>query len=359
MKEVGRYVPEILDFKNLPKHIKRYWRTTISPPPESKIFLPPERVVETGEKLDGIETRPQPKQVVYDPSKRNAYVSCMSGRSLQKFSHDNRKLHFADEVNFEDQCVEVAIDGGLLYATTTNFERPPRKTRNQLWIINAENLSILSSLNTGGNWSKLIAVNPIHNEIMISNWHSHNISVIDTSDSFAPKLKQTLEWGEAPRGIAFAPDGNSAIVTGFYSGNLGVFKKYSDEWFNITTTEPFEKPRYSGNMRHIIIDERGEYAYVSNLGRNLLLQYSTDTLKNTKKIAVGKSPNSIDFLGNNEIIVSCRGSSCVYLVDIDKEKVQGRSQYTGKEPTGLCRVSNSSFLVTCFGDNTLEFHQIH
>lgn len=354
MKELKRLLPKITA-----ENIHRFFRIHVNPPKEKGIFLEPSKLPEITTLEDRIDTKAQPKQVVYNETTKKVFVSCMEGRTLQIFKIENKKIALENEISFEDQCVEVALLKNIAFVTTTNFDRPPNTLRNKLWMINQESKEIISSIDTGGNWSKLIAIRPQEDEILISNWHSHDISIVNITEPRNPKLKQILKWGEAPRGIAFLPDGKSVIVTSFYSGNLGILSKDSEGiWKSSYTGPPFDKPNYSGNMRHVLISKDNQTAVISNLGRNLLHFWNIENRTFENNIPVGKSPNSIDFIDSTDLIaVSCRDSSYVYLVDSKLRKVVGRSSMTGAEPTGLCGL-NSRFLVTCFKDNTLELHSI-
>lgn len=339
------------------ENIQRFFRIYINPPKERGIILDPLNLTEEAFRESKIDTKAQPKQVVYNNETKEAFVSCMEGRTLQVFKIQDKKIKFETEISFEDQCVEVALHNDLLFVTTTNFNRPPSEPRNRLWLLDQRSKKIISSVDTGGNWSKLIAVRPQGNELLISNWHSHDISVIDITDPENPNLKQILKWGEVPRGIAFLPNGNSAIVTGFYSGNIGVLIKNNEGWESSFTSKPFDAPNYSGNMRHVLITSDAKTAIISNLGRNLLHFWNIENRTFEKSILVGKSPNSIDFISSDKVAVSCRDSSYVYLVDTNFRKVVGRSQKTGAEPTGLCKVG-SGFLVTNFKENSMELYSI-
>lgn len=357
MREIKRYLPELHPGK-IKDNINRFWRIYINPPKERNVYLRPASLLTIASKVDTTPTKGQPKQVVYDQSTNLAYVSCMSGHALQIFRIEAEKIKLEGEVPFEDQCVEVLLNSGRVLVTTTNFDRLPHQLRNKFWVLDPNTREIVSSLDTGGNWSKLMAASPKGDEVLLSNWHSHNISAIDLKNPADPKLSQILSWGEAPRGIAFTPFGNQAIVTGFYSGNLGILAKdpESKQWASVYTSEPFDPPHYHGNMRHVLIDIDGENAIVSNLGRNLIHIWSIRDRKFTASIPVGKSPNSIDWINNHEIVVSCRDSNYVYRVDLRSQTVIGKSQRTGQEPTGLCSIKGG-FLVTGFKSNTLELYK--
>src|SRR3989304_6920758 len=268
--KLERFIPDLKPSK-LRKNAARFWKLYIRPPKERGIFLPPEDVPQIFTKIDAKTTKAQPKQGSYDINSHQAFVSCMEGKTLQVFSVNEDKIKHKKNIPFEDQCVEVLADGEFVFVTTTNFERPPRILKNKLWILDIKTSEIISSVDTEGNWSKLIALRPQGGELLVSNWHSHDISVIGISNPRKPIVKQVLKWGEAPRGMAFLPEGDRLIVTGFYSGNLGIMEKNKQgEWTNVFTSEPFDKPNYPGNMRHVLISPDNQYAIVSNLGRNLV-----------------------------------------------------------------------------------------
>lgn len=356
MHKLIRYIPE-LNLQRIPKNIKRIWHVYINPPKERNIFVKPKELKTIGSKVAETATLKQPKQVVFDSHTNFAFVSCMEGGSLQVFQIQKDKISLHKNINLEDQCVEVAINNGLIFVTTTNFERPPHKLRNKLFILDAKTQEIISTVDTQGNWSKFIAIRPQKDELFISNWHSHNISIIDIRDIKHPRVKQILKWGEAPRGIDFLPSGNKAIVTGFYSGNLGVLvRKENGKWEIGYTTPPFDYPKYAGNMRHIIVLNSKE-AVISNLGRNIVHFWSVEKREFTKSILVGKSPNSLCVIAKKLLAVSCRDSYAIYFIDLKSRRLVGRSTFTGKAPTGLCGIK-SGFLVTSFKSNKLEMHRI-
>jgi len=354
-----RYLPEFCP-KRLKQNLKRLWRSHINPPKERKQFLSPEHLPVIAMKRAQIATREQPKQVAYHPGGNVALVTCMKGRALQIFHLEKEKFSLETELEFETQPVEVKIIGDKALVTTTNFQRPPYSLDNRLWIIDIASRKIISSVETGGNWSKYIAVHSQKRLAFVSNWHSHDISIIDISNLKKPELKQLIRWGESPRGIAFTSKGDKAIVTGFYSGNIGELQPDSQgNWQVVFTSQPFDHPRYSGNMRHLVISADDQYAIISNLGRNLIHWWSIPKRRFADNIPVGQSPNSIEFIdGDKELLaVSCRDSNSVYLVDTIKRRVIGRSEKTGKKPTGLS-FAPGGFLITNFRSNTLEFYQL-
>jgi len=356
MKEMKKIVLE-LKSGDARKKISRYLRTKINPPKESRQFVRPEALKILSERVNVVSTDRQPKQVVFDATLGFAYVTCMEGRALDIFELTGETLSFKEKINFPDQSVEVAVGSKYVFVTTTNFERSPNNLRNRLWVLNKSGQK-LSSVDTGGNWSKVIAISPDENELVVSNWHSHDLSIIDISNPIQPNVAGIIKWGESPRNVVYLPDGNHIIVGGFHSGNIGLLRREREKWEVEYTSSPFDHPNYSGNMRHILLFRDGEYALISNMGRNLVLFWNVENRSFEDRIVVGKSPNSMGFVGENFVAVSCRESSHVYFIDLCSKRLVGRSVRTGEQPTGLCAVSENKFLVTSFANDTLELHKL-
>jgi DNA-binding beta-propeller fold protein YncE len=355
-----KYIPE-LSPDRLGKNLRRLWKRKINPPPERSVFSSPEEKKIMAHKIAEIQTRMQPKQVCYSPELNQLLVSCMAGRALQFYSPENGKLRLTSELSFPDQCVEVTTQNNLAFLTTTNFERPPRETHNHIHIIDIPSQETISTTETQGNWSKFIAVNNTQKEVLISNWHSHDISIIDIVNPQSPKVKQIISWGEAPRGIAITKDGQTAVITGFYSGNIGILQRNKqDHWETTFTSRPYDAPNYPGNPRHILLDEEEKTAFVSNLGRNSIHFWSLTEKKFMDTVSVGKEPNTITFADEEKqkIAVSCRGSNRLYFIDTVQRAVTGVSEQTRNKPTGLCRLPNNQLALTSFGENSLSIFQL-
>ncbi len=340
---------------------KRAWRIYVHPPKETKVYLEPDAVSEIAHEVSKINTDSQPKQVrvVND----QAFVSCMEGQSLQVFDI-YPKLELRKEIPFPDQCVELTSFKDLVFATTTNFARPPQNLHNKLWIIDSHSHEVISSVDTQGNWSKVIAVHPSGEYALVSNWHSHNISVISLHDIENPQVIDMLtppdgrKQLESPRGIAFTDNGEIGLITGFYSKNILEVRQNSDGKFYFSfISPPFDMNGYAGSPRDIVI-LNPDIALYSNLGTNTIHAWSIPDREVIETIKVGKEPNSIALIGPSKDIlaVSCRASKAVYLIETNSLKVVGRSEYTGDTPTGLDALPNG-FLVTDFDSANLHHYR--
>ncbi|MEA2020371.1 MAG: beta-propeller fold lactonase family protein [Patescibacteria group bacterium] len=174
----------------------------------------------------------------------------------------------------------------------------------------------------------------------------------------SPKIKQVIHCGNRPRGITFTPEG-TVLVAGFYSRKLHFLKENRGKYQKSSKLVRFASKAYSGNMRDVLVTKNGKYAYVSNMGKNMVHKFDLEKKTFTKSTLVGKFPSSIRFLNNKEnaLLVSCRESNFIYFLDTKRMKIIGHSEKTSKKPTGLAPVPRG-FLCTAFRSNTLEYHKI-
>ncbi len=336
---------------------RRFWRIYVRPPEESKVSLDLSGLPTLSEKIAECETSPEPKQVAAHLERQLAFVSCMKGHAVQAFDYSNGKLELVREWSFPEQCVEVEVVGDLLFVTMTNFARGPGE-KSRLAIVDIDSGEVLSTIDTGGEWSKVAKPHPNGCMVFVSNWHSHDLSVMDVSNPRNPCLLQTVSCGESPRGIDFTADG-TCLVAGFYSARIYILKEKGGRWVIMHESPEFEPEGYSGNMRDLVIAPDGHHAWVSNLGRNLVHRFDIERGEITDSILVGRHPNSIRFLDGEgkTLLVSCREDGVVCFVDTEKLEVKGKSVLTGVKPIGLA-VVDDGFLVTNFADGVLEYHSL-
>ncbi len=339
------------------KSIKHYIRRNIFPYKETKIFINKNTLPIVTKKVSTINTSSQPKQVAVDNIKKIAYVSCMNGKCLQKFSFEKENLKLVDQINFDDQCVEIEIKDNLLYATTTNFLRENLQ-KSFLRIINLDTFSLISSTDTKGAWSKVIKIDQEKNICYVSNWHSNDITIMDISDKKEPKVLSLIKCKESPRGLGLLSNGD-LVACNFYGKTIIKIGEVNKNFIIKEESEIFDKENYGGNLRDILISNNNDQIYVSNLGRNMILTYNANDLKLLSEILITREPNSIRFFDNQKyILASSRKDNIVCVVDVKKNIVIGRSEETGRLPTGL-EVIEGGFLVTNFTEGTMELHRVN
>lgn len=346
-----------MTFDEIITRLRRMWRIYVSPPKETKIFFDPRNVPVISKKISSIQTAIEPKQVVVDDDRKRAYVTCMKGHILQEFSYEDNNLTLLQQWKFPEQCVEAEFISSLIYITTTNFKRGDEQ-RSHLWIFDSFVGQIISSVDTLGEWSKVIVVDSLRKLVFVSNWHSNDVSVIDISDLKDLKFVQKVSCDKAPRGLVLRPDG-VVLATSFYGRKIFAIGRIGQRYEIIKESEPFDPTGYGGNMRDILITRDGKTVWVSNLGRNMVHWYDAKTLELGGSISIPREPNSMRFMTINEHIigVSCRKDGVICFIDTETKKPIGVSERTKKLPTGLAAIEGG-FIVTNFDDNSMELHKV-
>lgn len=293
-----------------------------------------------------LSNKQQYKQVKYVRSKRYLILTSMVGRSIKIFSADEVFENYSPNIekvtlplytrHFKHQVVEVCINPNEKYAffSLTDFGKEGLKDR--VFCLDLNSFQKVFTIDTRGKWSKYIAYHP-DDLLVISNWHSNDLSIIDVRNLDQPRVVQIIPCGVSPRGIAFTSDGNLGLVAGFYSRNL-TYLKYipKKRRFSIEKiSAPFDYPNYSGNMRHVVIDRKDENAYISNMGRNLIHRVDLSKKEIVESYPCGSHPNTIVLSDNSKYLaVSCRKSNIICLLDTATGRIQSIVD-TGPMPTGL------------------------
>jgi YVTN family beta-propeller protein len=99
---------------------------------------------------------------------------------------------------------------------------------------------------------KFLAVTPDDRYVLVSNWCSFNLSIIDTATA---QTVATLPIGAYPRGIAISPDSSTAYVA--VMGGDQVVK------INMATLSIVGSFTVGENPRHLVMDPAGRYLYAS------------------------------------------------------------------------------------------------
>jgi len=99
---------------------------------------------------------------------------------------------------------------------------------------------------------KYVAVSPDGRFVLVSNWCSWDLNIIDASTG---SVVATLPMPSTPRGIAISPDSRTAYVA--IMGGDSVVK------VDLTTRALSGSFIVGSNPRHIVMDPSGRYAYVS------------------------------------------------------------------------------------------------
>lgn len=320
-----------------------------------------------------LSNKQQYKQVKVVKSRGLVILTSMVGRSIKIFSIKQLEKNGQSSIEklnlpvfvkyFKHQVIEVCLDPGEKYAFFSLTDFGKEGLKDKIFCLNLVTFKRVFEIETKGQWSKYIAYHP-DKLLAVSNWHSNDLSIIDIKNIQSPKLVQVIPCGISPRGIAFIPDGKLGIVTGFYSRNLTYldYDSTNRKFFISKISEPFDYPNYSGNMRHVVIDKSKDFAFVSNLGRNLIHKVNLKEREIKESYPCGIHPNTIVLSEDGKYLaVSCRESNIACVLDANTGRIITIVN-TGPAPTGLdfVKTKNNRYklYVTNFEDDSVVCNRL-
>ncbi len=305
------------------------------------------------------KTGKQPKQVLFSPDNMYIFVPLLFDLGFQVFDlkqltmkkqlfnpHGNRELGFAEGLFIEqlNRFFVSQMNTGYIH----EFSYPE--------------LEFIRSIKTGGVWPKYIAWTEFHSTLAVSNWGSNNVSLIDLLDGESKKIIKTAD---APRGLAFSPDGKWMFVASFDGGRFSRYQ--TDTW-----KEDKYIVRKGSAMRHIVQSNKLPKVFVSDMSYSEILEVNTENFTIDKKWKVDYNPNTIDITPDDRfLIVSSRGpnnpesyllnsprSGEISIIDLSMNKIICKF-YGGNQPTGLDISNDGKLLVfSNFRDDTIELYNI-
>lgn len=130
---------------------------------------------------------------------------------------------------------------------------------------------------------KYVAMTPDGTKVIVTNWCSMDINIIDTStDKVVATVPST---GRYPRGIAVAKDSKTAYIALMGSNKIVALD---------LTTNSVRDFAYAGSRtRHVTMSPDGTKLYATNSGDNNIAEIDVSNGKVLRKVNVGKEPRSM------------------------------------------------------------------
>lgn len=275
---------------------------------------------------------------------------------------------------------------------TTRLIRPPEKYAKQrgfveslylkhkeeIWVsqmttacvhvFSAQDFSYITTIQSSGSWSKVLAYNPVTNDVYLSNWLSKNISVIDP-DTY--REKKVIPLSRVPRGIEISADGTTLYFAEFEDASgasTGHVLKFSLEDVAVKKSLGVR-----GAKRHCVKDDKRNLLYVSDMSKKIIEVFSLVDDSLVATIPVYDNPNTIVLSSDKRyLIVSCRGPNNpdkgylyagyrmgqVYIIDTQNFKtcdiIEG-----GNQPTGLAfSPDGKTFAFSDFLDARIRIYEL-
>src|SRR5919199_1398815 len=198
--------------------------------------------------------------------------------------------------NYKGAPVEASFSDDGKYAWVSNYQMygsgfnnpgsdvcsPSQKTdKSFLYRINTETLNVEKVIQVGS-VPKFVATSPDNSLVLVSNWCSWDLSVVDTEKN---KEIKRIKLGSYPRGIVVDEDSEKAYVAVMGSSDIARIDldDFSVGWLRNIGNAP----------RHLNLDPAGKYLYATLNGEGTVAKIDLPTGKVLKKVTTGNAPRSM------------------------------------------------------------------
>jgi YVTN family beta-propeller protein len=207
--------------------------------------------------------------------------------------------------SFRGAPVEASFSDNGKYAWVSNYQMygrgfnnpgsdrcsaSMRSDRSFLYRINTETFQIEKVIKVGA-VPKYVATTPDNRLILVSNWCSWDLSVVDPQKN--QEIKR-IELGRYPRGIVVDSDSKNAYVAVMGSSNIAQvnLQNYSLKWLKNIGRSP----------RHLNLDPAGKYLYASLNGEGRIAKISLPKGEVIDKVLTGNAPRSMVLSDDGQLL---------------------------------------------------------
>jgi len=196
-----------------------------------------------------------------------------------------------------------------------------------------------------GSVPKFVATTPNNHYVLVSNWCSWDVSVVDTQKN---KEIRRIQLGPYPRGIAIDQNSEKAYVAVMGSYDIAVInlKDFSVHWLKDVGHSP----------RHLNLDPEGKYLYATLNGEGQVAKIDLSTGAVVSKAATGDAPRSMTISSDGQFlyVVNYSSDSVSKVRTRDMQVVQ--SVNVSPSPIGVTYDSKTHRVwVACYSGSILVF----
>jgi YVTN family beta-propeller protein len=193
---------------------------------------------------------------------------------------------------------------------------------------------------------KYVAVTPDDKTVLVTNWCSWDLSVVDVATA---KVRKTIPLnGAYPRGIAVAPDSGTAFVA--IMGTTRVDKVDLSSGKVSVFAQPGRGPR------HLVISPDGKYLYSTNNSSGTVSKIDASSGQVIRSVSTGNQPRSmaISSDGKAVYVVNYESSTVSKLRTSDMKEIAKKP--TDHHPIGITyEPKNGTVWVACYVGSIIVF----
>lgn len=330
--------------------------STSFPNPTTSTLVPPDGKRSDERTLTLVDTiandNLQPKSIVHSGTGLFFAQNMMYRHNISVFDRQsNLVATIDDKVDLKDFGVEVtdkssvvrgspveaAFSSDAKYAYVSNYamygngwdpsavDTCQGKDRDQSFVYRVDTSSFaIDQVILVGAVPKYLAVSPDNRYVVVSNFCSLDVSIIDVSSG---KEVQRIDVGLHPRGIAITHDSSTAYVTVMGGGIIAAIDLQN------FTTRTITNAGYT--PRHLVLSPDSSVLYITNnkAGQIRAINPLTDTL--IKSVATGTEPRTMVMSddGFSLYVVNYKSNTMVKVRTSDMQVIQ--TLKTGHHPVGI------------------------
>jgi len=213
-----------------------------------------------------------------------------------------------------------------------------------LYRIDTQTLQIDQAIEVGA-VPKYVAVAPDNRTVLVTNWCSFDMSVVDAATATETAR---VEIGRYPRGIAVSPDSTTAYVA-VMGGDVVVA-------VDLATLAVAPLAHTGDGPRHLVISPDGSALFVTNNGDGTVSRVELATGDVSLEVNTGSQPRSLAISsdGTALYVVNYESSRVTKLRSADLEEVD--TEPTDYHPIGITyEPVTRSVWVACYGGSIIVF----
>jgi YVTN family beta-propeller protein len=190
-----------------------------------------------------------------------------------------------------------------------------------------------------GSVPKYVAVTPDGRYVLVTNWCTYDLSVIDVA---AGREVRRVAMGAYPRGIAVSPDSRMAYVAIMGGREIKVV--------DLSSFAVGSFGDVGGGPRHVVTSPDGAFLYVTLNRDGRIAKVDAATGAVVAGVATGSAPRSMDVSADGEslYVVNYESSTVSKVTTADMVEVQ--EEPTGYHPIGITYDGGTGRVwVACYG----------
>jgi YVTN family beta-propeller protein len=137
-----------------------------------------------------------------------------------------------------------------------------------------------------GKTPKVVEITPDGKYLVVANWHSGSITVVDLATrTVAATIQSGASPGFVPRGLAISPDSRTAYVANMGGGTISTI--------DLAALKKVREDAITPNPRHLVLSRDGRTLYISENAGGVVLEYDLVDEKELGRSAVGSQTRTI------------------------------------------------------------------